>query len=86
MKAQESPLNALLEGQKQFIVPLFQRTYSLTEVNWATLWTDIIETAQPEVEGQHFLGSIIAKSLLGSPAGVAPYLVIDGQRLSCVCG
>lgn len=52
MKAQESPLNALLEGQKQFIVPLFQRTYSWTEENWATLWSDIIETAQPEVEGQ----------------------------------
>lgn len=28
MKASETVLNAIIEGQKQYLVPLFQRAYS----------------------------------------------------------
>jgi uncharacterized protein with ParB-like and HNH nuclease domain len=80
MKAQESPLNVLLEGQKQFMVPLFQRRYSWREDNWATLWNDLVETYETGPDAQHFLGSIVTKALPGAPESVTPYLVIDGQQ------
>ena len=80
MKAQETALNVLLEGQKQFIVPLFQRTYTWKEENWTTLWNDLIETYESGPGAQHFLGSIVTKALPGDPVAVAPFLVVDGQQ------
>ena len=67
MKAQETPLNVLLEGQKQFIIPLFQRTYTWNEKNWTTLWMDLIETYEAGPAVRHFLGSIVTKALQGTP-------------------
>ena len=81
MKASETRLRVLLEGQKHFVVPLFQRPYSWKRNDWETLWNDIIETyREDEPAGGHFLGSIVSKSLTGTPEGVSPFIVIDGQQ------
>ena len=80
MKASETRLRVLLEGQKHFVVPLFQRPYSWQRKNWETLWNDIIETYRFQPGGGHFLGSIVSKSLSSTPEGVSPYIVIDGQQ------
>lgn len=80
MKANETQLRVLLEGQKLFRVPLFQRTYSWRKSNWETTWNDIIETYEGGPDSRHFMGSIVTKSLPSTPEGVAPYLVIDGQQ------
>ncbi len=80
MKATETRLRVLLEGQKHFVVPLFQRPYSWQRNDWETLWNDIIETYRDQSAGGHFLGSIVSKSLSGTPEGVSPYIVIDGQQ------
>ena len=80
MKASETRLRALLEGQQHFVVPLFQRPYSWQRNDWETLWNDIIETYRFKPAGGHFLGSIVSKSQPGTPEGVSPYIVIDGQQ------
>ena len=80
MKASETRLRVLLEGQKHFVVPLFQRPYSWQRNDWETLWNDIIETYRFQPAGGHFLGSIVSKSLTGTPEGVSPFIVIDGQQ------
>ena len=84
MRAQETHLRVLLEGSKQYRIPLFQRPYSWQTEQWQTLWTDILETYQQvhdqEAPRGHFLGPIVSKSLSGTPEGLAPYMVIDGQQ------
>ena len=80
MRASETRLRALLEGQQHYVIPLFQRPYSWQRSDWETLWNDIIETYRYHPAGGHFLGSIVSKSLPGTPEGVSPYIVIDGQQ------
>ena len=80
MKASETRLRALLQGQQHYVIPLFQRPYSWQHNDWETLWNDIIETYRFNPAGGHFLGSIVSKSQPGTPEGVSPYIVIDGQQ------
>src|SRR5260370_8227039 len=59
MKAAEIQLLPFLEGKKQFIIPIYQRTYSWTREQCEQLWNDIVRSAtDKEVQG-HFLGSIV---------------------------
>lgn len=80
MKASETKVRMLLEGQKQFMVPLFQRPYSWDQKNWASLWNDVLETYVAGPKKPHFLGSMVTKSLPGTAEGVSPFLVVDGQQ------
>ena len=80
MRASETRLRVLLQGQQHYVIPLFQRTYSWQRNDWETLWNDIVETYLDEPAGGHFLGSIVSKSQPGTPEGVSPYIVIDGQQ------
>jgi uncharacterized protein with ParB-like and HNH nuclease domain len=45
MQARETTLQELLGGQKQYQVPLYQRTYSWGEAQLAQLWDDIVDLA-----------------------------------------
>ncbi|OLE24517.1 MAG: hypothetical protein AUG49_13175 [Catenulispora sp. 13_1_20CM_3_70_7] len=63
MRAGETTLAGLLDGKKQFQVPLFQRPYSWQEEQLKQLWIDILEQAELIAEGTdgstHFLGSVV---------------------------
>jgi uncharacterized protein with ParB-like and HNH nuclease domain len=80
MKAAETNLQRLLEGGKQYSIPLFQRPYSWNQNNWETLWQDILSVYDEGSESYHFLGPIVTLALPGTPDGVSPYIVIDGQQ------
>ena len=80
MKATETRLRHLLQGQQHYVIPLFQRPYSWERKHWETLWNDIMEIYQSPQSDAHFLGSIVSKSQPGTPEGVSPYIVIDGQQ------
>lgn len=80
MKASETSFRNLLEGSKQFKVPLFQRPYSWGKVNWETLWDDLISLYGDGIEGYHFLGPIVTLAEPGTADGISPYLLIDGQQ------
>ncbi|MGC4806736.1 GmrSD restriction endonuclease domain-containing protein [Micromonospora sp. DT233] len=82
--AAETTLQGLLEGAKQYHVPLYQRTYSWSKIQLARLWDDVRKLAEDRVDSPnatHFIGSLVlAPSPKLSPAGVAEYLVVDGQQ------
>ncbi|MGI8483117.1 MAG: DUF262 domain-containing protein, partial [Thermomicrobiales bacterium] len=80
MKASETNLQPIIEGTKQYVVPLFQRTYSWDTKNWNTLWEDIRELSEDKEERTHFIGSIVTMPTQSVPQGVPKYLLIDGQQ------
>jgi len=77
MKASETNFLKVLQGPKQFIVPIYQRRYSWTLHQCRQLWNDIVRAALDEVEG-HFVGSMvyIAHGIY-KPSAVPQMLVID---------
>ena len=79
MKASETKLRELLEGSKQFQIPLFQRPYSWSKKEWNALWKDLMEVYN-EREEYHFLGPIVTQAVPGTPDGISPFLLIDGQQ------
>jgi uncharacterized protein with ParB-like and HNH nuclease domain len=80
MQAKETKLQDIIEGTKQYVVPLFQRTYSWTTKEWEVLWKDLVELCEMENPRTHFIGSIVNMPTVSVPEGVAKYLLIDGQQ------
>lgn len=80
MQAKETKLQDIIEGTKQYVIPLFQRTYSWTTKEWEILWKDLIELCEAENPRTHFIGSIVNMPTVSVPEGVAKFLLIDGQQ------
>jgi uncharacterized protein with ParB-like and HNH nuclease domain len=80
VKASETKLQPIIEGTKQYVVPLFQRTYSWDTKEWETLWDDLVEIIEEGEGRSHFVGSIVTMPTQSVPEGVAKYLLIDGQQ------
>lgn len=81
MKATEAKLLDFLKKSTQFIIPIYQRTYSWTERECRQLWEDIVRTGSDDDLSAHFVGSIvyIEKGIYQVMTG-SPLLVIDGQQ------
>lgn len=80
MQAKETKLQDIIEGTKQYVIPLFQRPYSWTPKEWEILWKDLVELSEAENPRTHFIGSIVNMPTVSVPEGVAKYLLIDGQQ------
>ena len=81
MKATEAKLLQILGAVSQFIIPIYQRTYSWTQKECQQLWADILRAGSAEEIGVHFIGSVVhIDEGLGNLAVQAPKLVIDGQQ------
>ncbi len=80
MEAAEAKVQKVLQGDKQFLVPHFQRPYSWREREWKVLWDDLVELAGEEDPKPHFLGSIVSAPARAVPEGVEKRLLIDGQQ------
>lgn len=80
MKASETSLQPVIEGTKQYVVPLFQRTYSWDAKEWDVLWQDLLELCEEENPRDHFIGSIVTMPTVSVPQGISKYLLIDGQQ------
>jgi uncharacterized protein with ParB-like and HNH nuclease domain/predicted transport protein len=81
MQAKETNLFQFLEGNKQFIIPIYQRTYSWTQEQCLQLWQDIARAATTSTIQSHFIGSIVyIQEGLYQIAGTQQFLVIDGQQ------
>ena len=59
MRADETNLLKVLNGPKQFVIPIYQRTYSWTQQECKQLWNDIIKAGKDESISGHFIGSIV---------------------------
>lgn len=85
MKANDRILHQILEGEKQYVVPVFQRRYSWKRQQWEELWRDLLNLLEGESEqSHHFFGTFVC-SVEASPGEFPTYYIIDGQqRLSTV--
>jgi uncharacterized protein with ParB-like and HNH nuclease domain/predicted transport protein len=81
MKATEAKLLDLLKKAPQFVIPIYQRTYSWTEKECRQLWDDIVRTGGNDSIAVHFIGSIVyIEEGLVPTTLLSPLLVIDGQQ------
>ena len=81
MKAVETKLLQFLHKSTQFVIPIYQRTYSWTEAECEQLWVDIIRAGERDSVAAHFVGSIVyIEKDLYTVSNQAPLLVIDGQQ------
>ena len=81
MKATEAKLLEFLKKSPQFVIPIYQRTYSWGERECRQLWDDILRTRRNDVVSAHFVGSIVyVEKGLYSVSSQSPLLVIDGQQ------
>ncbi|MDD7339729.1 MAG: DUF262 and DUF1524 domain-containing protein [Eubacteriales bacterium] len=79
MDAQKGNIYEILNGNKQFLIPVYQRFYSWDIEQCKRLWNDIVEM-QKEKKLGHFVGSIVNIAEQAMPTGVQKYMIIDGQQ------
>lgn len=81
MKATEAKVLEFLRKSPQFVIPIYQRTYSWTEKECEQLWDDIVRCGKHDHIAVHFIGSVVyieeGTSLVSLQS---PLLVIDGQQ------
>ncbi|MFD4166355.1 DUF262 domain-containing protein [Streptomyces albidoflavus] len=84
MHAQETTFKELVQGEKQYQVPLYQRTYSWQRDQLQQLWDDVQELVEEQLEGRapaaHFLGSVVLAPGRITAGGMQRWLVVDGQQ------
>ncbi|MEI7452512.1 MAG: DUF262 and DUF1524 domain-containing protein [Candidatus Falkowbacteria bacterium] len=80
MKANEVQFVSFLSNNQQFVIPIYQRTYSWGISHCHQLWEDILKVIRNDISA-HFIGSIVYVSDgLYTVAETPSYLVIDGQQ------
>ena len=81
MKATEAKFLEFLKKSPQFVIPIYQRTYSWTDRECRQLWDDILRTGDNDAITAHFVGSIVyIEKGLYHVSSQLPMLVIDGQQ------
>ena len=81
MKATEAKFLDFLKKSPQFVIPIYQRTYSWTDRECRQLWDDILRTGSNDAVTAHFVGSIVyIEKGLYQVSSQSPMLVIDGQQ------
>lgn len=79
MDARKGNIYEILNGNKQFLTPVYQRYYSWDIEQCTRLWNDIVEM-QKRGRAGHFVGSIVNIAEQAMPTGIQKYMIIDGQQ------
>ena len=79
MDAQKGNIFEILNGTRQFIIPVYQRLYSWGMPQCERLWDDIVAMEKLNKQG-HFVGSIVNIAEKAMPTGVQKFMIIDGQQ------
>lgn len=81
MKAKEARLLEFLKNTPQFVIPIYQRTYSWKEKECQQLWDDVLRGGYNDNIKAHFIGSVVyVNKGLYSVSDQTPLLLIDGQQ------
>jgi uncharacterized protein with ParB-like and HNH nuclease domain len=80
MHASETKIQTIIDSQRQYLIPLFQRPYSWESPQWTALWQDLAELCDEESPRNHFIGSIVTVPSKSVPEGVTKFILIDGQQ------
>ncbi|MCY4166479.1 MAG: DUF262 domain-containing protein [Gammaproteobacteria bacterium] len=79
MQASNEPFAKIIDGPKQFVIPVFQRDFCWTFEQCEQLWRDVKRAAERTIDSGHFMGSIVY--IQGEGRASCPiYLLIDGQQ------
>lgn len=77
MDATKGNIYEILNGNRQFLIPVYQRCYSWDIEQCERLWNDIVEMQKRKRDG-HFVGSIVNIAEKAMPTGIQKYMIIDG--------
>ncbi|NLY70982.1 MAG: DUF262 domain-containing protein, partial [Clostridiales bacterium] len=81
MKATEAKLLEFIKKSPQFVIPIYQRSYSWSKRECRQLWDDIVRAGGDENVNAHFIGSIVyIEKGIYQVTSQSPILVIDGQQ------
>ena len=79
MKADNGIFLNILSGNRQYILPVFQRHYTWDKEHCEQLWNDI-KNVQEHKKANYFIGSIVNKAEGVTPISVKHFILIDGQQ------
>lgn len=72
---------SVIKGPKQFVIPIYQRTYSWLLPQCNKLFEDILKISSNESMQGHFIGSVVYfQESIHTVSDVPKLLVIDGQQ------
>ena len=81
MDAEDQFLQSVFAGEKQFVIPVFQRNYSWGTDELDALWSDVQNLLEADsLSEEHFIGTFVVMPGNHRPGTVPEYLVIDGQQ------
>lgn len=81
MKASSANFLTVIKGPKQFVIPIYQRTYSWQIVQCNKLFNDILRISRDTNTPGHFIGSVVYfQESIHTVSDVPKLLVIDGQQ------
>jgi uncharacterized protein with ParB-like and HNH nuclease domain/predicted transport protein len=81
MKASAANFLTIIKGPKQFVIPIYQRTYSWQIGQCSQLLKDILRISQDDSVPGHFIGSVVYfQESIHTQSDVPQLLVIDGQQ------
>ena len=81
MKASAANFLTVIKGPKQFVIPIYQRTYSWQITQCNKLLIDIIRISKDSTVPGHFIGSVVYfQESIHTVSDVPKLLVIDGQQ------
>ncbi|HYU72272.1 MAG TPA: DUF262 domain-containing protein, partial [Ktedonobacteraceae bacterium] len=81
MRAAAANLLKVLQGVKQFIIPIYQRTYRWELADCQQFWNDVVAVALNDSVPTYFIGSIVyVGNGAFQAASIVQLLLIDGQQ------
>jgi len=81
MKASSANFLTVIKGPKQFVIPIYQRTYSWQIAQCNKLFNDILRISKDASSPGHFIGSVVYfQESIHTVSDVPKLLVIDGQQ------
>ena len=81
MKASSANLLSRIKGPKQFVIPIYQRTYSWHQAQCEQLLRDILRISDSNQIHGHFVGSVVYfQESIHTVSDVPRLLMIDGQQ------
>ena len=81
MKASAANFLGVIKGPRQFVIPIYQRTYSWQIAHCNKLLDDILRISEDDSVIGHFIGSVVYfQESIHVVSDVPKLLVIDGQQ------
>jgi uncharacterized protein with ParB-like and HNH nuclease domain len=84
MDVAEASFNEIIsQARTQLVIPIWQRLYSWETKEWNDLWedlTNLYKKLRKEELAEHFLGSIVVKTVEEKVGEITKRVLIDGQQ------